>query len=226
MMPSNPRVYVASIGFDTKFQMRSLVNMGRENVDLAVAVYPLESDERVARALHDLEEFSRKIMDLDFNSIGVDVDDVAGSIAEIYGSLAGLKPRKVYGDLSGGMRILVLILYSTLTILNRINSVPVEFIVWKEDLSRKLELPVGLDRARILDDLEEGIISQAEVAKTLDELAALTGRPRTTVYVRLQRMYREGLISMMRMGRSVYYSSTILGKLSLYITRKWKESRL
>lgn len=216
----NKGLYAATLGFDTRFQMKSLVHLGRSRIDRVLSILPRKHDDKSARALEELRRFCRDVMGIkEFDTILVDLDaGYASSIAEIYLGLAGVKDiQHLYIDLSGGMRLLVLYTFMASQLYRRSTGVPVTYIVWREDLEGYAEMPGDIMDIPLYsrEDPQALILEKlAEKPMTTSELARETGMPKSTIYKYLKEMTEQGLLERQEKGKYVFYIPSGKGRLA------------
>ncbi len=213
---------MATMGFDTRFQMKTLVGIGKDEIDYALLLIPSgELNEKAEKALRDMEGFLRDLMGLDYDVLKINIDDPVEAIAEIYLKLDSLRPSMIIGDLSGGMRSMVLEAYTAILSYHYSTGTAFKIIVWKEDLTGRIEVDHDYTKIPVLMGLDEKIIMQLSIPRTLKEIVEATGKPKTTVYLRLRKLINEGLVEESRpKGRTVYYQATPKALLALRILRR------
>ncbi len=218
------RVIVLTLGFDVRFQLRTLARLGPEGALSVLIVRPEGEEERAETAERELVEFAEKILGLRVEILRVPVDDPARAVAWIASRLSRYVGCRFVADLSGGMRALIL---ETLAALLTVASPEaLKIIVWFEDLRGKVEvspvlfkLPrVDEDSLRILAQLGEG------VPRTLRELATVLRMPRSTTYAKLRRLVELGLVRSRKdeAGRMLY-EATQPGLAVLFMEEKLGE---
>lgn len=222
-MPSSNsyrRIFLATLGFDTKFQMRTLINIGKNMIDHIIIVLPKNNDERALRALSDIRRLAVDIMGINTENLEVEVSDPINAVSSIYWRLRKYEPSVIIADLSGGMRALILETMIALLILHRHIRVDIKINVWTEDMKNQINLSPALTETPILDDLSIMILQQMlMIPLTLQELKNMLKKPKTTIYQRLRALAEQGLINVNKKGRNVYYQINERGKLALLINK-------
>ena len=144
------KIFVATLGFDEKFIIGGLVrhNISRGDRVYLLTVEPVEEKTRVA--FNRVEEFIKNYVKgvkielvafklTNFVDLTIDIMDFLNSIAKC--------DKKVYVNLSGGMRALILSLYNALFFLSRkftTNHIRVQVDVELENRSGVFNLKPGL----------------------------------------------------------------------------------
>lgn len=214
------KIFLATLGFDTKFQLRTLINIGRNMIDHIILVLPKNSDERALRALSDIRRFAVDIMGIDTESLEVEVSDPVNAISSIYRRLRRYEPYIIIADLSGGMRALILETIIALLILHRHTRVNIKINIWTEDMKNQINLSPDQADIPILDNLSIMILQQLSIIPlTLQELKNILKKPRTTIYQRLRTLAEQGLVEVNKKGKNVYYQISYKGKLALHINK-------
>lgn len=209
-----------TLGFDTRFQMRTLTRVKVGEGDKILVIRVDEQHERADAAERDLVRFAKEILGTGAHVLRVNVHDPREAIPAIASKLSELSgsapPAKVVVDLSGGMR--ALILETLAAVLNLFPPDAVDIVVWTEDLKEMVSLTPRSFSVPRLDDLSARILDELSdgVPRSLKELTSAVGRPRTTVYHRLRGLLSDGLVrEVRRLGTALHYAVTDAGLLAL-----------
>jgi len=216
------RVMVLTLGFDEKFAIRALTRAAPSSGDEVLVVMPSESDERVEKALDYLRRFCN-IMDFPLEVEKVPVEKPEEAIAMIYKRLSQRLRggKKLYLNLSGGMRALVLeVLAAAIAIARQWPSSMVEtkVEVELENFKNVIELTLGHFSLSLPGSIDLEVLRsikklQASGEATLDTIASEAKIPRSTTYRRLLDLKERGYVRAEKRGRKVVYSLTELGEM-------------
>ena len=173
------RLIVATVGFDEKLVVRSLLSLGLRGDDVILIVYAEPRDEhvkvRVENAVKTLREVVRlgaaavEELPLTVMNLGEDLSRCAERLREL---VEERRVDEVTAVLVGGMRPLIIIVLSALLILARLRGIRVRFMFSREDglysftLNPSYFCPPG--------------VGQRE-AQLLRVIAGMEGRPRREV---------------------------------------------
>ena len=212
------RLLVITLGFRVEYQVRFLMRNMPSKGDYVLILVPRkregEEPERAKSAVEEIGKFVDKFLpEIPLILVEVPLSSPEEGLGVIIRELSeyGGKVGEVVLCLSGGMRALVLV-----TLAAALYAVPQHMLRIEVDLEgwgKWVELAPHLFRLEpLLLDESKIINALARKTRTLDELAATTNIPRTTLYKRLKRLVARGLVEEERIGRKVFYRLTKLGK--------------
>ncbi len=213
------RLIVFTLGFDTRFQMKTLTRIKTSSDDRVLLIRVDEQHKQVDEAERDLVKFVKEILGLEIHVLRVDVYNPHKAIPSIASKLLELSTGRVVVDLSGGMR--ALILQTLAAVLSVFPPSAVEIIVWTENLKEMITLSPRVFSIPRLDDLSLSILEVLSdgVPRSLRELVGILDKPKTTVYHKLRGLISEELVEEIRKPGTVLYAITSLGKLALAFSK-------
>ncbi len=214
-------ILVATLGFDTKFQMKTLtklVSEGEKTLDLVTIVRPEEGGDKADRAEEELSRFCKRVLGLNVRVVRTNVLDPPAAISTIFKTLSQLNPELVIADLSGGMRLLILETLAAVLAFNR-SRPTARIIVWAEDLSGRVELDPRLFNLPLFDERDHKILEviAKEGPQTLRELTSKLSMPRSTVHARLTSLGERGFVAKEKDKGSLRYHITQLGMIAYHM---------
>ncbi|MEM1659287.1 MAG: CRISPR-associated CARF protein Csa3 [Candidatus Jordarchaeales archaeon] len=202
--------------------IRAIMRNAPLKEDKVIVFVPSFKDERVERALSSLKEFCAKIGGLRLEEQEVPVTDVEGAIAKVYRVLGRelMEGRKLCFNLSGGMRVLILeVLAAALAVLRSMPETKVE--VELENLMGRVEFSLNHFMLSQPSTPEKDILSciaeleeKGKVA-TLNALTSTLKEPRTTLYRKLLDLADKGYVKVEKLGRSMFFTLTSIGRIFL-----------
>lgn len=175
--------------------MRTISHLASK-VDKVLFVRPRLSDPKADSAEAELLHFATKIIGIEADVIKVDVESPENAIPSIYTRIQNEKPQKIIGDLSGGMR--ALIIETLAALLNTGRFIEVELVIWLENLTSKVNFKTTVFNLPHLDNISLNILEILSdgVPRTLKQIhKEIKGAGRTTVYKKLKIMVKDQLIS-------------------------------
>ena len=216
------RLVVASLGFDEKLVVRSLIGLGLQVDDVILLVYvePFEeiSRAKVLNALKSVVELFKPIVS-DVRKLAVSGRSLRDDLVLIAKNLKGVVEekdvREVVVVLVGGMRILIpLLITSTLLIAARKN-VDVSFIFAREDGLYSFTLgpeylktpSVGPREAELLKVIHS--MEGAQRGRIVEQAVARLGVAQSMVYRMFYSLQKKGLIEV---TEKAYVRLTPLGR--------------
>ena len=213
------RLIVFTLGFDTRFQMKTLTRIRTSSNDRVLIIRVDEPHKQVDEAERDLVKFVKEILGVEVCVLRVNVYDPHEAIPSIASKLLELSTGKVVVDLSGGMRSLIL--QTLAAVLSVFPPSAVEIIVWTENLKEMITLSPRVFNIPRLDDLSFSILEALAdgVPRSLKELVSILDKPKTTVYHKLRGLVSEELVEEIRKPGQVLYTITSLGKLALSFSK-------
>lgn len=214
------KLIVFTLGFDTRFQMKTLTRIRVGEDDKVLIVRVDEVHEQVDAAERDLVRFVKDILGVEVHVLRVNVYEPHEAIPAIASRLVEFSPvSKIIADLSGGMRVLVLETLAAL--LSTFPPSIIDIIVWTENLREMVALNPRSFNIPRLDELSLHILEELDdgVPRSLKELVTLLGKPKTTIYHKLRGLVSEGLVEEMRRPGTVLYVITSSGRLALRFSK-------
>lgn len=205
---------VATIGFDEKFAIRSIVKHISE-IERFIAVTSVPLDSRVSKALGLVEQFLNTYISdaekkIEVHKVEIDVKNPYDAISvlrrEIFEKFSG--PYIV--NLSGGMRALVVEVLAALVISGVRGIIEIEL----ENFLGTIEIDPKLFYIGKLSENKAKIIKEIAKRKkvTYKDIARELGLPRATVFRELKLLRILGLIKVEKEERNSFYYLTDLGK--------------
>jgi len=187
---------IVTFGFDEKFCYRAILRNGIKDGD-RIILLTAGVVEKVKRAYDNIEKF----VSTSYSNVSVDLVEIdpkyfvlgVKKVLEIVKSLEGCR---VVVNLSGGMRVLSLMVCLALTIADKDVEVEIEL----EDFSGVLKLPIGIfELPRVLSRLSDEKVKLLKVLEREGELEALklaeiVRRDATTVRRHIYELEELGLI--------------------------------
>jgi len=136
-------LYIITLGFDEKFAIRFLLRHGIKREDKVLIILPddLNNNQKVQNALNNILSLLDNLVKKENISIlEVNVkDSVLTSVKKIKQKILESGENSIYANLSGGMRVLVLLVVSALLLLKNLDvRVEVEF----ENFEGYTEIPI------------------------------------------------------------------------------------
>lgn len=195
---------MATIGFEEKFALRALIRVGLEPKD-AIIILTGPLVEKTVKAIDTLRKFLDYIpsIELDIHEVE-DVHYFVSAVYTIKRLLAKLANEydKVYLILSGGMRALILEVFTAYLLLPRELTRKVSVELDTEDLKGTISIPQGLPTLLLPVYLGAKYEVLKVVVKnngaTIDELVKTTGRDSSTIRKYLNFLEGLGLITVKR----------------------------
>lgn len=196
------RCYVATLGFDEKFVIRFLVRHRLDSGDLMIVFVPsdYEENERVVNALRSLrsilenwlEEENIQVVPVDVE--GKPEENIAFIMRRLRDSLRK-GANRIYASLSGGMRILVVLVALGLLRISLESGVPVDVEIDFETFKGYVAIPletvlVRLNSRQLLLLKKVSKMREPSVRRVSEEV----GYSSSTVYRELLELQRLGLI--------------------------------
>jgi len=203
------RMFICTLGFDPKFQIRSLIrNNFKDNVKVIVVATPVDAKAR--NALEDLKKFINEYLtNSSIETIEVRPLDVIDSIIR----LCNIFKRKVNEDtivnISGGMRLLIFETFLAVILSGIKCKVEVEL----ENFMGVAEIPIEVLKVRVDVVTCKILKCLRERRMTTGEIQVITGIPRSTLYRRLKELVNEGIIKKIEEEGIAFYKLTGSGKI-------------
>lgn len=193
------KALIATLGFDEKFCYRAIIRHGISEGDKIVLLTANVVD-RVQKAYEWVKSFIATYGSIDIELIEINARDFTAGVMDVIKVLESLNDYKLIVNLSGGMRILSLIVYAALTLQKFDAEVEVEL----EDFSDIVAIPkflfsapsliAGLsdEKVNVLKTIiEEGKIEAKKLADRLNKDV-------TTIRRHLYDLASAGLIEILR----------------------------
>jgi len=206
-------VLMVTVGFESKFQIKSLIELARW-LDLFVAIVPRQREEKVDKALEEIGRFCREFIGREMTVVEADLANPHAAFQTVRKHLRALSPLELRLDLSGGMRALALIVLAA--VMGTLSPYQWRLLVWTEDLNLRLDL-TDLFHIRLLPSptpLEQEILAKLgeRSALSLQELVEELNRPKSTVHKALRRLEAVQMVAGERVGRKLLYRLGEKGK--------------
>jgi len=186
---------ILTLGFDERFCFRAILRHGIKEGDEVVLITAGLVD-RVKKAYEWIKTMVERSYDVEVKLIEVDVKNLMKAILDVVKILDEYKDWNVIVNLSGGMRILTIIMLFALTI-KPIRHIKVEIEL--EDLSALIEIPtqlfaVGDVKSKLTNEKIEvlKLISRFEEVK---EIVKVLGKDASTVRRHIASLVEMGLVS-------------------------------
>ena len=186
---------ILTLGFDERFCFRAILRHGIKEGDEIVLITAGLVD-RVKKAYEWIKTMVERSYDVEVKLIEVDVKNLMKAILDVVKILDEYKDWNVIVNLSGGMRILTIIMLFALTI-KPIRHIKVEIEL--EDLSALIEIPtqlfaVGDVKSKLTNEKIEvlKLISRFEEVK---EIVKVLGKDASTVRRHIASLVEMGLVS-------------------------------
>lgn len=186
-------VIVASLGFEERFLLRSVIRRGVKENDKIVVIMPEKGNQRGEKAFQTLKELMDKAFpSLEIVKHEVNIQDFYGTVSNIRNLLSELNLKgNIVLNISGGQRLLILeILAAALSL-----GINAELEIETEDSSTYLTIPIKTMHPLKLDSVDREILREAakrgEIRlKDLEKLEI----PKPTIWRKLNRLVEEGLL--------------------------------
>ena len=186
---------ILTLGFDERFCFRAILRHGIKEGDEVVLITAGLVD-RVKKAYEWIKTVVERSYDVEVKLIEVDVKNLMKAILDVVKILDEYKDWNVIVNLSGGMRILTIIMLFALTI-KPMRHIKVEIEL--EDLSALIEIPtqlfaVGDVKSKLTNEKIEilKLISRFEEVK---EIVKVLGKDASTVRRHIASLVEMGLVS-------------------------------
>lgn len=171
---------ILTLGFDEKFCYRAILRHGIGEGDRIVLI-TARAEERVRKAFDWIRRFVES-SNASVELVEINVTDFHGSLRRILSILAKLNNYRLIVNLSGGMRILLLIMYIALTIAGKDAEVEIEL----EDFSAVVRIPQAFVNIcsviqSVTDEKMQILKAVGDRDVSVSELARILGRDVTTV---------------------------------------------
>lgn len=188
-------IIVASLGFEEKFLLRTIMRRGLREDDKIVVFMPEGGDARGETAFQNVEEIIQKITDgkVEISKHQVDIRNFYAAASSIRRLLKQLSfEGKLVINLSGGQRLLIFeILAAALSLGLRDAEIEIE----TEDSSIVVTTPIRVLYPIELDHLDQQILRMVAERGTirLKDLEGL-GVPKATLWRKLNKLTQQGLL--------------------------------
>jgi len=188
-------IIAVTFGFDEKFAIRALMRHPPSDRTRVVVLLPEEGqDERVERGLSVLNDFVKRYVNEEgVELMKVPIGDFHGSVLTLARAFRSWAERPIILNLSGGMRLLVVeALCAAL-----ISRVPMTIEVESEDGKALAAFSTDDLSFSEIDEVDRQIMeSLARGDKTLGSLSERLGISKATVWRRLRRLERAGMVNL------------------------------
>lgn len=200
------RLLIFTLGFDIKFQIRSIIRAGVSSDDEIILIRPADEHEKTIGALKDIEQFIKEYLpDTKYNLIAIDVLDPVKAVAQVSKILHDYENKvdEIICDLSGGMRLLLLEVFMAVLVSQNISKYKI--IVQPENLKGFVEIPTELLNVRTPSYDVIKIIKEMGESATLTDLEAKLQIPKITLYKRMKKLVELGYVTEQRIGKKIIY---------------------
>ncbi|MEM3366054.1 MAG: CRISPR-associated CARF protein Csa3 [Candidatus Methanomethyliaceae archaeon] len=186
-------ILIFTLGFDEKFTLRGIL---RDGVSQNDAIYLLSADfddPRVEKAFISLKEIVNKAFPgLKIEKVQVQLEDFSGSVLRLRRLFRDLTGHRIILNLSGGQRILSLILMTSVLSLN----LDVDIEIETEDSKILFRFPSRMMKPIMLDELDRRILELIgkEHSIKLRSISEILGISKPSVWRRLEGLIEKGLV--------------------------------
>ncbi|MCY0860531.1 MAG: CRISPR-associated CARF protein Csa3 [Sulfolobaceae archaeon] len=186
---------VTTLGFDEKFQIRSLMRHSGE-VEEVIIVKPKEADEnkdtakKARAALNSFQEILNKL-GVKYEVIDIEINNLEAALIKLVQRFKELKGKKVVVNVSGGMRALILEVIFSFLILG----MDVDFEMETEDFSALLTFSSNDVNFTELDEDEKALlIAVNKGVNTVNRLHKNLNIPLSTAWRRVRKLESKGCL--------------------------------
>ncbi|MHA1506238.1 MAG: CRISPR-associated CARF protein Csa3 [Candidatus Asgardarchaeia archaeon] len=204
--------FVCTLGWDEKFQIRSMVRHGIKEGAKIIIITPLPVSDRVEEAKERIKKFVSDYLEgCECEEIRVDPVDFTGTIKKLSKIFGELKGEEMIVNLSGGMRGLALETFLSVVMSDKRALIEVELenqagiISFPSNLLRKYSPPPELFKVMKTFD-EECTLSELLRKKKLR-------MSKSTIYRRLEMLVEMGFLKKEYEEDVVKYKKTELGRI-------------
>jgi CRISPR-associated protein Csa3 len=204
-------VLLFTMGFDERFVLRSILRNGLQSGETILLILPENGEEtRAEKAINTLKTFVRQTQhDAKIELIRVKLDDVYSAVSEI-GSVLRATRERIIANLSGGMRLLILVTLAAILSSGAKARIEVDMESGKGAVILPLELYKSLDLEHV-DIVIMRELSSIGKKATLDELAESLKMSKSSVWRRMKSLEERGLVASSKAGRKIEYNLTESG---------------
>lgn len=208
------KTIAVTLGYSEWPVVSSLLKHGLEKGDKITAIVPSKSDSRSHAAINEIKNFLSKFaaeVELDVFSVNVhDFDKAVGQLLKFI-RREKQEGRSLFVNLSGGMRILILEVFTAM-ILSGVTDLVAELVT--ED-KNEIVFPSlwSLNLFSFLDRLDFQILSSAASGQSVVTIAKTVKKPVSTVYRRIVAMEKNGLLRTVKKERTRLVALTPLGRI-------------
>ncbi|MEM4574433.1 MAG: CRISPR-associated CARF protein Csa3 [Candidatus Caldarchaeum sp.] len=208
------KTIVVTLGYSEWPVVSSLLKHGLEKGDKITAVVPSKTDARSQSAINEIKNFLSKFAtDVELEIFSVNVHDFDKAVSQLIKFIRKEKEegRNLYVNLSGGMRVLILEVFTAL-ILSGVTDLVAELVT--EDKSEVVFPSLwSLNLFSYLDRLDFQILSLASNEQNIIAIAKAVRKPVSTVYRRVVAMEKNGLVRTVKKDRMRKVVLTPLGRI-------------
>lgn len=189
---------VITLGFEEKFALRCVLRSGVSPGDRILVLTSKNGSNRSNKAFILFKQVISEIFpEILIKKFEIDVKDFYSSVSKIREIiLSHSKPsEKVILNISGGQRILIVELLSAAI---SIGSKDYYIEIETEDSSKVVQVPLTMMLPSNIDDIDRKILREVELHSkgiSLSELCKKTNMSKSTVWRRLDKMCKLGLVS-------------------------------
>ncbi len=236
MQSSYRKFFLITFGWNENVVLSLIPKYAIKSGDVFMLLLPSgPQDPRTERALKTLDNyFSMHLHDVKLVKERVPLTTFFETILYILGKIiaAAKEFDKVFVNVSGGMRILVLATFSAALIARSFYPGKIEFTELEVEAKPEpitlppppLSFPIFErgDKMEVSRKILE-ILEQRRTPASMDELLRITGKSRTTLSRYLSDLEQKGLIRSQQVGKRKLYEITETGRMYIEILRRYYE---
>ncbi|ADV65301.1 CRISPR-associated CARF protein Csa3 [Desulfurococcus mucosus] len=212
------RTLVFTLGFDIKYQVKTIIELGR-NINRFISIVNSDKSEKVLKALEEIDKFVRDYLEAEVETWEIDFSNVDKAFLELCKRFSSLRNGEVIIDVSGGMRIMgILTLFAAIVTLEPKD---IRIYLWTEDGKTRADISFvsyiplrpalsELSRKALRVIADRGEISLTELSQSMD-------KPKPSVYRAVRELLKLGLINEYKRGRASVYRLTPKGSVMAYM---------
>lgn len=209
-----------TLGYTEWPVVSSLLKHGLEHGDKVATVIPSRSDPRSQATLSEIRSFlSKFVVDVELESVPVDVHDFEKSVITLVGYLRKetARGRRLVVNLSGGMKILVLEVFTAL-FLSHVENVQAE-IITEDKVEVSLPALWRTGSVGMLRDTDLRILELCMRSQNVVSIAKGLKKPVSTTYRWVRRLERAGFVQTIKRDRGRFVHITGLGRIVFEASR-------
>jgi CRISPR-associated protein Csa3 len=204
-------VLLFTMGFDERFVLRSILRNGLQSGETILLILPVNGEEaRAEKAINTLKTFVKQTQhDAKIELIRVKLDDVYSAVSDI-GSILRSTRERIIANLSGGMRLLILVTLAAILSSGVNAKIEVDMESGKGPIILPLELykPLNLEPVDIVIMRKLSIMGKRV---NLEELAESLEMNKSSVWRRMRNLEEKRLVASSKVGRKMEYNLTESG---------------
>ncbi len=198
---------MSTLGFDEKFALRGVLRNGVAQGDSILLLLTDTNEQRPEKAYNLLREILEKAFgEVNIEKISVPLSDFSSGISYLRKIIKRYRGEKVIINMSGGQRILLMMLMAAVLSLDLDAEIEIE----TEDLQKVFRFPLNMLKPTPLDELDSKLLAFLKDGRStkIKEVALALGISKPSAWRRLERLRSKGLIVRDEKSR---YSITELG---------------